>query len=452
MLSTNAARVDFGPAPRDLAGVETSADDHPTALRSKRPAIRRRSRARLRHAVVSLLVTGVAAAATLVFREMAVPVALLGFAAVAAAIVLTRPAPERGTTAPALADAASEAAMLQAAIDAVPEAIIALDPRGLVRAFNHAALRVAPALQVGQPIAVALRKPAVNEAVQRAAIGGTAQTAEFSERVPAERWYRAHVQPAAALAGAGVAMLLTIHDLTAVHRVEQMRADFVANASHELRTPLAALSGFIDTLLGPARDDAAARQRFLEIMQSQARRMARLIEDLLSLSRLEVSPPVDARSRAEIATVLHQVVDALQPLAAERAVEVSIAVPDRPLDVAGDRDELFRLFENLVENALKYGASGKRVKIEVATVDGEVAVAVRDFGMGIPPEHVPRLTERFYRVSAEQSRAEGGTGLGLALVKHILNRHGGRLKIESRLGEGSTFTVSLPLARAAASV
>jgi two-component system, OmpR family, phosphate regulon sensor histidine kinase PhoR len=232
-----------------------------------------------------------------------------------------------------------------------------------------------------------------------------------------------------------------------------MRADFVANASHELRTPLASLSGFIDTLQGPARDDPGARERFLQIMKGQARRMARLIDDLLSLSRIELNEHVHPETAVDVVPIVRQVVDSLQMLARERGVEVAVAAPPAPLTVLGDRDELVRVFENLVENALKYGASGKRVDIAVARSDasdtsrGEAVISVRDYGPGIAPEHLPRLTERFYRVDVGQSRAEGGTGLGLALVKHALNRHRGRLTIDSTLGAGATFTVRLPFAQ-----
>jgi len=244
---------------------------------------------------------------------------------------------------------------------------------------------------------------------------------------------------------------MTFHDLTPLRRVEEMRADFVANASHELRTPLASLSGFIDTLQGPARDDPQARERFLAIMKAQAHRMARLIDDLLSLSRVELNAHVRPETPVELAAIVRQVADALQMLARERGVTIALAVCAEPLLVLADRDELTRVFENLVENALKYGASGKRVDVSVERAQaadgaGEAIVRVRDYGPGIAAEHLPRLTERFYRIDVGQSRAEGGTGLGLSLVKHVLNRHRGRLGIESRLGEGATFTVRLPLA------
>jgi two-component system phosphate regulon sensor histidine kinase PhoR len=246
-------------------------------------------------------------------------------------------------------------------------------------------------------------------------------------------------------------VVVTVHDLTPIRRVEEMRADFIANVSHELRTPLAALTGFIDTLQGPARDDAAARERFLGIMQAQSWRMARLIDDLLSLSRIELRAHQRPDTPVDVTPIVRQVADGLQTLARDAGVAVEIVAPADPLMVLGDRDELTRLFENLIENGLKYGASGKRVDIALTRAvspdgKGEVRVSVRDYGPGIAAEHLPRLTERFYRVDVGQSRSQGGTGLGLALVKHILNRHHGRLAIDSREGEGATFTVRLPQA------
>jgi two-component system phosphate regulon sensor histidine kinase PhoR len=268
--------------------------------------------------------------------------------------------------------------------------------------------------------------------------------------VPIPRWSEAVAMPLIVkdAASPGEPVLVTFHDLTPMRRVEEVRADFIANASHELRTPLAALSGFIETLQGPARDDPAAREKFLGIMQAQATRMARLIDDLLSLSRIELNAHVRPDRPLDLHAVVRQVVDGLQMLAHDRGVAIAVSAPAERITILGDRDELLRVFENLVENALKYAASGKRIDVDLTLVStaGEAQVAVRDYGPGIAPEHLPRLTERFYRVDVADSRAQGGTGLGLALVKHILNRHGGRLTIESVAGQGATFTAHLPLA------
>ena len=350
-----------------------------------------------------------------------------------------------------------EFVLLDAVVSGMPDPVTVLDQDGRVIAFNAQASALAPALRRGEPASIALRMPELVEAIRAANQTGKPQRIEFSARLPAPRWSEAFVAPIA-LGGhgpgrAGV-VVVTVHDLTPIRRADGMRADFVANVSHELRTPLAALTGFIDTLQGPARDDPAARDRFLGIMQAQAWRMARLIDDLLSLSRIELRAHQRPDTPVDLVAIVRQVSDGLQTLARDRDVTVDIKAPGTPLVVFGDRDELTRLFENLIENGLKYGASGKRVDIALTsagTVPGkqEAIVSVRDYGPGIAAEHLPRLTERFYRADVGESRAQGGTGLGLALVKHILNRHQGRLVIDSKEGEGATFTVRLPLTPAA---
>jgi two-component system, OmpR family, phosphate regulon sensor histidine kinase PhoR len=298
-----------------------------------------------------------------------------------------------------------------------------------------------------------LRMPELVDAIRRATKRREPQRVEFFERVPLDRWFEAFVTPVK-LGGAGDGysdiLLMTFNDLTPLRRVEEMRADFIANASHELRTPLAALLGFIETLQGTAKEDPVARAKFLAIMQGQATRMARLIDDLLSLSRIELNAHLQPNTPVDLAPIVRQVVDGLLMLARDRGVEIKVAAPSEPLFVLGDRDELIRAIENLVENAFKYGAAGKRVDItltrgQTRAATPEARVAVRDYGPGIAPEHLPRLTERFYRVDVADSRAQGGTGLGLALVKHVLNRHGGRLTIESTLGQGAAFIMHLPL-------
>jgi two-component system, OmpR family, phosphate regulon sensor histidine kinase PhoR len=345
--------------------------------------------------------------------------------------------------------------LIESVISGLPDPTIVLERDGQVLASNDPARAIFSALTRGAPLWFALRITEVLDTVRLAVKTGEPQRQEFMQRVPTDRWMEAVVLPVTlpeSIAGRRDVIIVTLRDLTPLRRVEEMRVDFVANASHELRTPLASLSGFIDTLQGPARDDAAARERFLAIMKEQATRMARLIEDLLSLSRIELKAHVPPTQFLDLAPIVRQVADGLQPLAGERGVDVTIDQSGEPMMVRGDRDELIRLFENLIENALKYGASGGRVDIAVrhesSEQGAEAVVAVRDYGPGIAPEHLPRLTERFYRVDTADSRAQGGTGLGLALVKHIIARHRGRLTIESVLGHGATFTSRLPLADA----
>ena len=242
--------------------------------------------------------------------------------------------------------------------------------------------------------------------------------------------------------------LILYRDFSESHRLDRMRADFVANASHELRTPLASISGFIDTLRGPAKDDVTARDRFLGIMQEQATRMSRLIDDLLSLSRLEMRSLTDEAMVLDLVSVADEAIDSMQPVASESGVEIERHFAGGPFLIRGMRDEIIQIVENLVENACKYGKQGKRGVLEIKQrkIDdtGEVILSVSDFGPGIDAEHLPRLTERFYRASANSGSVQKGTGLGLAIVKHIATRHRGRLSISSQLGKGSTFAIYLP--------
>jgi two-component system phosphate regulon sensor histidine kinase PhoR len=404
----------------------------------------------------------VIAAAAIVFAglaldgALAIAYAMAGFVIVAAAALLSMRAggdDDRRAAPVSVAERAGDP--LRTIVAGLPDPVVALDRDGRVLALNERARMLAPALRQGEPASLALRMPELIEAIGRAVALGEEQRVEYSERGARDRWFEAIAVPLMRdpAHGRPDLVLLTFHDLTPLRRVEEMRADFVANASHELRTPLAALSGFIETLQGSARDDAKARERFLAIMKEQAWRMARLIDDLLSLSRIELNAHRRPDTPVDLVPIVRQVVDGLQTLARDRGVAVTVEAATA-LTVAGDRDELVRLFENLVENALKYGAIGKRVDVSIAagtSADGgvEAQVTVRDYGPGIAPEHLPRLTERFYRVDVAESRAQGGTGLGLALVKHILNRHHGRLTIESVPGAGAAFTVHLPTGGAA---
>jgi two-component system phosphate regulon sensor histidine kinase PhoR len=397
-----------------------------------------------------ILVTAVVVFGALwAFGFIALAPALAGFVLVSAAalVMVAHGVAAREASAPATPlTGASEEALVEAVLSGLADAVVALDPHGTVVALNARANALAPALRRGEPISLGLRNPEVLDAIRRAGANGTVERAEFIVRTPVECWYEVVAVPVVPVSdAAGRLILTTFHDLTPLRRVEEMRADFVANASHELRTPLAALSGFIDTLRGPARNDPLARDRFLGIMEAQANRMARLIGDLLSLSRIELNEHRRPDAEVDVVAIVRQVIDGLQTLARDREVEVQLSVSAERVMVRGDRDELIRLLENLVENALKYAASGKRLDITLSQPSGrEVSLAVRDYGPGIAPDHLPRLTERFYRVDVGESRAQGGTGLGLALVKHIASRHGGRLTIESALGRGATFTVHLP--------
>jgi two-component system phosphate regulon sensor histidine kinase PhoR len=330
-------------------------------------------------------------------------------------------------------------------LEALPDPLIVVDATRQVVRANHAAEEAFQAHLAGRDLAAGLRHPQILNAVDSALGAGQSLAAEIALPPPMSRNYSALVEPIGAAGQAGA--LIVLHDLTPVRQGERMRADFVANVSHELRTPLSSLLGFVETLRGPARDDPEAREKFLTIMHEQAERMSRLIEDLLSLSRIEMDEHTRPRGRADLAQVLGAVADMLSMKATGRNMRIALDIPAGLAPLTGDADQLTQVFQNLVDNALKYGREGTAVEVTVAHVDaGEISITVADHGDGIPPEHLPRLTERFYRIDAARSRQLGGTGLGLAIVKHIVNRHRGRLSIDSRMGEGSRFTVTLPLA------
>ncbi len=349
----------------------------------------------------------------------------------------------------ARAEARLEAA--EAVIAATPDPLILIDrQRRIVRANVASARFIGPGAEP-RDLAGALRNPVLLAAVDAMLRGEPVRHVEFSLSVPVERVLRAHL---ARIGNGtsddpgldGAAAILTLHDVTELKRSEQMRADFIANAGHELKTPLAALIGFIETLLGPAREDGVARERFLGIMREQAARMARLVDDLLSLSRIELNEHVAPTDRIALAPVIDEVARGLELRAAERGIRIVHALPPDLPELQGDRDELAQIFQNLLDNAVKYARPHSEVTV-TGGVGGAAAALVRitvaDQGEGIPGQHLPRLTERFYRVNTARSRDLGGTGLGLAIVKHLVNRHRGRLEIASTLGRGSTFTVWL---------
>lgn len=374
-----------------------------------------------------------------------------------AAVAIEPDNDDLGGQSPGLAHApggVADDATLRMFVSHVPDPCVILGHDARVLFANEAAHAAVGPMPSDGPITFALRAPQVSEAVDSVLAGGEAVVVTYFEKVPVDRWFEAHIAMIEGRAGPtspkrrGGKVMVLLKDLTEAQRVERMRADFIANASHELRTPLASLVGFIETLQGPARDDHEARERFLEIMAQQSGRMARLINDLMSLSRIELKAHVRPDTVVDIVPVVREVADSMQPIAADHDVEIAVDMPEPQLSVLGDRDELTQVIQNLVENAIKYGHTGKRVDISAEResnggAGGRIRVAVRDFGPGIPSEHLPRLTERFYRVDVETSRQQGGTGLGLAIVKHILNRHRGALSIDSKPGQGATFAISL---------
>ena len=331
--------------------------------------------------------------------------------------------------------------------EAVPEALIVVTPDARILAANQKARMLFPRLKAPDLLAMHVRVPAILDGVARVAKSGVMTSVSWAERVPVERWFNVTITPVQD-APLQPSIVLYVQELTEARRVERMRVDFIANASHELRTPLASLLGFVETLQGAAKDDPKARATFLNIMRDQGQRMARLVDDLLSLSKIEQNLHVRPEKPVDLVALVRHVADSLGMVAADAHVTLNIA-PHDPVIVPGDRDELLRVIENLLENAIKYGArddgTPTQVDVTLSVTTDDVRLDVRDYGRGIAREHLPRLTERFYRVDPGQSRAKGGTGLGLAIVKHIVAHHRGRLNIDSELGAGTKFSVTLPL-------
>lgn len=329
-------------------------------------------------------------------------------------------------------------------LDALDMPVLLIGASEMVLHQNAAAVRLFGLIPAGSYLGAYVRSPGILDMVRDTFASGRVTQLEHSERLPSEAVYLVRAGLASretASARTERLLVLSFTDISQTRRIDRMRSDFVANASHELRTPLASLTGFIETLQGPARNDAKAQERFLAIMYEQATRMSRLVDDLLSLSRLELKSHLPPQEEVELGPLIAHVGDSLQPLATELGVALALTLPEQPVRVRGDRDELIEVVENLVENACKYGQEGKKVEVTLILGANGPELSVRDYGPGIPAEHVPRITERFYRVNVETSRSKKGTGLGLAIVKHILTRHRARLVVESEVGKGTVFTV-----------
>ncbi|MFC3836541.1 sensor histidine kinase [Paracoccus rhizosphaerae] len=351
-------------------------------------------------------------------------------------------------------------------LDGVPLPMLAVDRQARVVAANPPAMSLLGTDILNRPFVTVLRHPSIVQAVDWVLDPAGTPAPAADPELPAPSEHAATLRAQFAIEGRDILAEVTVAPLPAplgrgatvalvdrsvAEEGEMMRRDFVANVSHELKTPLTAMIGFIETLRGPARDDTRARDRFLDIMEREAGRMNRLISDLLSLSRVQAEERRRPSGEVDLPGLLNSVLATLAPRAEAAGVVVRTEGLGQPVRLPGDADQLTQVFQNLVENALKYGGSGGSLRVALARVPHEPvlrgpgwAVTIEDRGEGIEEQHLPRLTERFYRVDPHRSREQGGTGLGLAIVKHILNRHRGRLRIESRRGEGSRFTVILP--------
>ncbi|MHA1517607.1 MAG: ATP-binding protein [Alphaproteobacteria bacterium] len=408
--------------------------------------------ARFWGALWQIVIVAVIMASLVTMGDLSVHLAMAAFAAFIGAVALLprqdiNPALDRDFKSPPSMTRASSPMHVMA--EALPDPVILLNRAGQVLSCNAPARGLFASLREGNHISSVIRTPEFLDAVSAAPRAGRAATVTYAQRVPVGRRMSVTVAPLARGSERDGSILVLLRDLTEVERINQMRADFIANASHELRTPLASLRGFIETLQSTAKQDTDARERFLPIMAEQASRMTRLIDALLSLSRVEMKAHVPPTDRIDLNDVLGHAKDTLEPLAADGGMELEVERFRQPAIVRGDRDELLQVLQNLVQNAFKYGSAGGHVRIEAKHIprlgrqSGRYAISVVDDGPGIPAEHLPRLTERFYRIDVASSREKGGTGLGLAIVKHILARHRGELAILSNPGEGSTFTVML---------
>ncbi len=351
----------------------------------------------------------------------------------------------------------------QEVLDSVPAAVMVVDGKRRVLCANRAALDMFGNATVGRDLALSMRHPNVLDGIDAVLMGAAEKTGEISLPVPVSRSLSFRIERLLhAPHEDGSVATVVLNDVTAARKAEEMRADFVANVSHELRSPLTALLGFIETLRGPASDDTDARIRFLDIMHREAQRMSRLIEDLLSLTRVEINEHVPPRKSVSVTAVLRNVIEVLEPQALDQEINLIDEVPDTLPDAIADADQLNQVFRNLIENAMKYAGPGKPVRIVAEQIDRipgtgapGLSVTVIDQGPGIAKEMIPRLTERFFRVDKARSNVNatgiGSTGLGLAIVKHIISRHRGHLAVDSQIGRGSRFTVYLPAHHAAKS-
>lgn len=344
-----------------------------------------------------------------------------------------------------------------AILDIYPDPVILLNGAREVVFANKAASNILDASYAGRDLALSFRHPTVLAAADEVLAGESERSAEAALPLPVARNLLVRVIKLANDSDQveipdEFKALVTFQDITAAKAAEQMRQDFVANVSHELRSPISSLYGFIETLQGPAKDDPSAREKFLGIMEAEAGRMSRLIDDLLSLSRVETGEHVQPQTPIAVADIIDLTRELLIGRAEDRNIALEIIGGEKLPPVLGDQDELMEVFQNLMDNAVKYGEPGSTVRVSLNNIDRipeiggpGVAVAIENQGTGIPPEHLPRLTERFYRADKGRSREMGGTGLGLAIVKHIVNRHRGKLAIESELNQGAVFTVYLPI-------
>jgi two-component system, OmpR family, phosphate regulon sensor histidine kinase PhoR len=329
---------------------------------------------------------------------------------------------------------------LAAILDSMQEAVVAITPEGTVRWSNAVMQRIAGTqLHAGRPLVHLVRDPDVLACVRSALDLREVRFGRASSLAPG-RMFEINAAP---LPSGGA--LVVLHDVTRIEAAEKSRRDFIANVSHELRTPLTSIQGYVETLVEDPRPNAETTREFLGIIHKNATRMNRLTEDLLALASVEGPDYKLTLQPTRASALVQDAIESLGGMVVDSEVELqSTGAPDEL--VLADPDAMNQVFGNLIENSLKYGKSGKRVRVGAKLLEGEVEFTVQDFGPGIASEHLNRIFERFYRVDKARSRESGGTGLGLAIVKHIVNAHGGRVWAQSELGAGAQFHFTLPLA------
>ncbi|MXU66867.1 sensor histidine kinase [Oceanomicrobium pacificus] len=398
-------------------------------------------------ATVAAALTALGAPAAIVFLLV---LAMFVLAGLVLEVVLYRTEPEEAPEEPpATLNEALPAGFGRAMLEQMPTPILVISGRGRITYANPAATATLPRVRLDGHFSELFRAPAFVEAVTETARDGQPRDVEFTVYQDREMYFeaRAVALPDGGDLGTGQ-VLVQIEDRTKAHRAEAQRRDFLANASHELRTPLASVLGYVETLMGHAKDDPDAQERFLAIIYRQGQRMQRLVEDLMSLNRIEMNEHIRPDTLCDPVQIGREVCAALAPLAEDTGASLHCDLPAEGTILIGDQGQIYQVMTNLVSNALRYGGAGAMVRVHLAEADPSfpnmLGITVSDTGPGIPRDQLHRLTERFFRVSATQNRDKGGTGLGLAIVKHILARHRGELRITSIPGEGSDFTVWLP--------
>jgi two-component system phosphate regulon sensor histidine kinase PhoR len=381
--------------------------------------------------VAIAVIVGVSGAPVMV----AVLAGVVGLAAILIVATDSDPAPSES---PAPAPVAGND--LQPLIEAIAEPVLIVAD-GRVAQANQIARALLGTHIVGEDARIAIRHPAAAERLASPVPPDPGEMIDLVGVGARESRWEMRISPLP-----GNRRVVHLIDRTGSHAAEKMRVDFVANASHELRTPLAAILGFVETLGDDkAGGDPATRKRFLKVMHDEAHRMQRLVDDLMSLSRIEAEKYLLPDASVDLAQLIGEVHGVIGANGGDRGRDVGVALADDVPFIAGDRAQLSQLLHNLIGNAMKYGRHGTPVTVRLDRGTGSmVRLTVSDQGDGIAAEHLPRLTERFYRVDASRSRALGGTGLGLAIVKHIVERHRGRLDIASVPGKGTTVTILLP--------